>query len=163
MDILLKKLNSDDWKIYRDIRLEALQNDPSAFGGEYAYENKKDRPYWEKILTSEKTVVLGLFFQTKLIAIGKLNYWENEKEYAISAVYTKKEYRGKGFSRQIFNELISIVEKLKEKHVVLIVNTNNQVAIDFYTSLGFETKEVLYNQKMGDGNYYDELYMIKNL
>jgi ribosomal protein S18 acetylase RimI-like enzyme len=44
-----------------------------------------------------------------------------------------------------------------------MVNTNNQVAVNFYTSLGFETREVLHNQKMGDGNYYDEFYMVKEL
>lgn len=163
MNTTLRKLNTDDWEIYRDIRLEGLQSDPSAFGGAYSDESQRTEERWRQTLGREERTTLGIFVDGKISAVGTIGYWVDNQEYGISAIYTKKEFRGNGFSKQIIQELISIAKKMNESHVTLMVNTNNQIAIDFYKSLGFETKKVLHNQKLGDGNYYDEFYMIKNL
>lgn len=44
--IVIKTLSSEDWEKFRDIRLEALQTDPLAFGSSYAEEKILTQSEW---------------------------------------------------------------------------------------------------------------------
>ena len=53
----------------------------------------------------------------------------------IEVVFTKEEYRRKGYSRKLFNY---IFDKYKDKRFMLEVRTKNSIAISLYESLGFK-------------------------
>lgn len=50
-------------------------------------------------------------------------------------VFTKEEYRRKGYSRKLFDY---IFDKYKDKRFMLEVRTKNSIAISLYESLGFK-------------------------
>ena len=60
--IVVKKLEEDRWKEYRDLRLEALIKEPIAFGSSYAIENehkRQERYHRKPIGVSQKTCERG--------------------------------------------------------------------------------------------------------
>lgn len=77
----------------------------------------------------------------------RVSYYENLEEVSyiiieetfdvvnIVDVFTKEEYRRKGYSRKLFNY---IFDKYKDKRFMLEVRTKNSIAISLYESLGFK-------------------------
>jgi ribosomal protein S18 acetylase RimI-like enzyme len=70
-------------------------------------------------------------------AVGCLNLYEAEKEYGIYGFAVLLPYRGRGFGRQMLEQVIKEVRAMSEKGVALEVETNNENAIGLYRSCGF--------------------------
>ena len=96
----VKKLSPDRWKDYRDLRLEALQNDPLAFGSSYEEE--------ETITQDEQEIRIdnALFAPSNNKPIGMIvsvinNNIETKHIANIFGVYVQKEYRDPGVSKKL--------------------------------------------------------------
>ncbi len=72
--------------------------------------------------------------------VGCLNLQEGEKEYGIYGFAVLLPYRGRGFGRQMLEQVIKEVRAMSEKGVALEVETNNENAIGLYRSCGFRGK-----------------------
>lgn len=72
----------------------------------------------------------------KIVSMAKYVY-NTESSYRISMVYTRKEYRGKGYAREVVNviknEIIS-----QGKVATLNVDQDNPISNHLYASLGFK-------------------------
>lgn len=155
----LKKLNKDDWQSFKDLRLKALQTDPSAFGASYEKEKDRTQAEWEERLTREDYDYFGHYFENRLVSMTALK--RNSKEnYVINAVYTDPDHRGKGLLKEILEKIIEVAKLKEGLEVSLIVNTKNTPAIALYKKLGFETTETE-NLTWGDGIKSDAYHMKK--
>ncbi len=159
--IEIKKLPDDRWKDYRDLRLEALMSDPTAFGGSYEE---------EIILPDEKWVnrinnVLFAMLDDK--PVGMIVYIFNKglkiKHIAnIYGVYVKKEYRCQGVGKKLLENAISLI--LANKSIIKInlsVNPLQVAAVKLYEKYGFESVGILKNDLLIEGIFYDEVVMEK--
>ena len=70
-------------------------------------------------------------------AVGCLNLYESDNEYDIYAFAVLREYRGRGFGRQMLEQVIKEVPVESAKGVGLEVETQNENAIGLYRSCGF--------------------------
>jgi ribosomal protein S18 acetylase RimI-like enzyme len=66
--------------------------------------------------------------------ISMIIYSSMKKYLYIDFVITSYDYRGRGYSRNLFNWLI----KYSDKNMILYVLANNTIAKKFYVSLGFK-------------------------
>ena len=161
--ITIKKVTIDDWEKFRDIRLKGLQTDPQAFGGVYSSESQGDSIFWQQRIC----IVPDRFYYAVeengvFIAIGGTKK-VSDNVYMIIAVYTILESRGQGISSKLLSAIMEDVKTRGVSIVSLMVNVHQHTAVNLYKKLGFEIIRTEKDQKMGDGNLYDEYYMEKVL
>jgi ribosomal protein S18 acetylase RimI-like enzyme len=139
----IKKLIKHDAEHYRNIRLEALSNNPDSFGTMYAEEViRTTDDFRERIPVDNNNFILGCYRAKNLIGIIAF-YQESRiklrhKAY-IRSMYVQPEYRKKGIGKLLLNELIERAKAIKEIEILLLdVITNNLPAKQLYLSFGFQ-------------------------
>ena len=107
MAIHLKKLSESDWKLFREIRLRALKEDPQAFGSNYKKENKYTEELWRNRLSGESCAVFGVFDGKKLIGMTGVKVDQNddlERKGYFWGSWLEPSYRKKGISKLMYAE-----------------------------------------------------------
>lgn len=169
-NFIARKIKEDEWQKYKKIRLEALKNDPQAFGSSYERENQKSDNEWEEKLklsntADSKKIFVGIDNDSNgFLAIGGA-YAENDLgEWNVIAIYVDPEYRGQGVSKVLLSEIINtLTVRGNVRRLILRVNVNQQAAVNLYRSLGFVIINKEGKQLLGDGNFYDEFEMALDL
>lgn len=167
MEIKIKKIDKSDWKKYKEIRLEALKNDPSAFGSSYELESKRSDEDWQKRfedsdLQESKKLFYAAQSNEQFVAIGGAFRDENN-EWNIIAIYTKPEKRGMGVGSKLLSSILDDLKGRNIPKIFLRVNVNQAAAVLLYKKLGFTVFSTHKNQLLGDGNYHDEYEMVCEL
>lgn len=158
------------WQEYKDLRLEALQNDPTAFATTHQ-EDLAIPPFeWQERLQSAqegKSYMLFAEYEGKIIGmVGALLYQGKcvEHKATIVSMYLKPEYRGHGVAKKL---MLAIMDRLQadEKivHVQLTVNTQNTQAIKLYESIGFKKIGILEKLVIVGNAFIDGYMMVKIL
>ncbi|MDM5250051.1 GNAT family N-acetyltransferase [Lysinibacillus sp. G4S2] len=162
MDI--RFLTAVDAEVYRNLRLEGLQNNPEAFGS--SFEEEKDYPIemFANRFESQGSYTLGAFDQGELVGVATLvqeNKLKLKHKAGIFAVYVSPKKRGLGIGKKLMVEAINKAKELKGvEQLNLTVVSTNASAKRLYCSLGFEVfgteKRAL---KIGQ-RYFDDDYMV---
>ena len=159
------KLTPADWKGYRDLRREALLENPEAFSETYENALQRTDAEWEekmKTTTShifvvrdgEEYVGMAGGFQEKGEKISHAGY--------VWGVYLRKTYRGQGLGKQMMQALLSELQKNPEiKKIKLGVNTMQAAAVKMYESFGFKIVGTLQMEMRIGDTYFDEYVMEK--
>lgn len=159
----IRLLTVDDWQIWKNIRLEALQNSPENFGSSYEEEyNWSDLEFQTGLKNSD---VFGVFIENALVACAgfyTLNFIKTQHRGVIWGMYTRPEYRKKGIASALMKYVIANARsKVLQLHLTCV--TRNLDAIHFYQKQGFK----IYGTepralKIGD-TFYDEHLMALDL
>jgi ribosomal protein S18 acetylase RimI-like enzyme len=161
MDPRIKNLSAKDWRDYKSIRLEALKNEPLAFGASYREEKNLSKTDWQEKLVSKK--VYGLYARDQLIGINAIRYENGEyfKHIAnLTGLYIKPEYRKRGFGEKLMSHILNELKNSpKILKVRFSVGVTQKTAISLYRKFGF--KKIGHSHKeMRVGNkFYDEIQM----
>ena len=159
--IEIKKVPPDRWKEFRDLRLEALQNDPLAFGSSYEEEKSLTEDEWKRRIKN------ALFASANDTLVGMIVYIIDNKMKTkhianIFGVYVKKEYRGQGIGKKLIESALEIIQKnVNVSKIKLTVNPEQKAAVKLYETFGFEVVGRLKNELKVDDKFYDELIMEK--
>ena len=159
--IKIKKLPANRWKDYRDLRLESLKKDATAFGSSYEEEIKLSVSEWQKRTGNT------LFALSDSTPVGMIVYVFNNKIKIrhianIFGFYVKESYRNQGIGRKLIkNALLSIMKNKNIIKIDLTVNSKQSSAIKLYKKFGFRIVGVLSKDLFVDGKFYDELVMEK--
>ncbi|MCI1881587.1 MAG: GNAT family N-acetyltransferase [Sporolactobacillus sp.] len=159
------KLTEKDAVVYRQLRLEALREDPEAFSSESSIEEKLSVADFVRRLSRAHAITVGAFDDDRLVGIVTLvkeTLPKMRHRATLEAVYVTPAYRGRRISRKMIEQLIHIA---KEEGVVrkfyLYVMVSNKRAIAAYQKMGFaiygEDREAM---REGD-RYVDEYLMAK--
>ncbi|WP_407900755.1 N-acetyltransferase family protein [Scytonema sp. NUACC26] len=139
----IRKLTKHDAEDYRNIRLDALYNNPDSFGTMYHEEVMMTIDnFKERIPVDDNSFILGCSEDEELIGIVGI-YQESRikvrhKAY-IRSLYVRQEYRGKGIGKLLLNELIERAKAMNGIEILLLdVVTNNISAKQLYLSFGFQ-------------------------
>lgn len=71
------------------------------------------------------------------VRIGFLAFYKRENELYLSKFYLKKEYRGRGYSKEMLRFAVTKAREINAESITLNVNKNND-AIRVYEKLGFQ-------------------------
>lgn len=164
----IRILGYKDAEQYKKVRLHGLLNYPTLFSSSYEHEKNYTVPEIEQRLRPQTDkFTLGAFQENQLIGIAtfiketsaKLNH-----KGRLVGIYIMPEARGNGVARDLIEELLRLLREnndLEQLH--LTVESTNERAITLYESLGFKQYAREQRALKVDGNYYDELWMVKEL
>ena len=159
--IEVKKIPTNRWKDYRNLRLETLKKDATAFGSSYEEERKLPELEWRRRTRNT------LFALSNDKPIGMIAYVFNNKRKIkhvanIFGFYVKESYRNQGIGKKLIESALSSI--MKNKKIVKIdlnVNPKQKSAVRLYKKFGFRIIGILKKDLFVNGKFYDELTMEK--
>ena len=152
---------------YRELRLGALQDSPTAFSGDHQMNLDKPMSFWEGRLSFDEHGTL--FFATvenNPIGMTGVRIGESPKTKhgaSIWGVYVRPEWRGLHIAEALIEACVGWA-KLRQVNIVKLgVTTTNTSAVRCYERCGFtiygnEPRAMLY-----EGKYYDEYLMSRDI
>lgn len=157
------RLDPSGWARYKELRLDALLNDPDSFGGTYAEAFAKSDGDWIDRLSDDNTRWLFAEVDGILVSMA-CGYYEPADDGLdaawIGAVYTKSAYRGKGIMRKILEGLVGLIrEDNKVDRIFLHVNKDAVSAINVYEKVGFRRLDPVEDYVTADGRSIPQYLM----
>ena len=164
--VSIRALHPEAWAAYKQLRLEALEREPQAFGASYAEAIEKPDSYWRERLEAVDSV-LGpwmLFAESAGSLVGMAGAYADEHGVIwIISVYVTASERGCGVARRLMEAVLGqIASTSAVTRVSLMVNKSQSIAVALYSSLGFRVKGEV-PVTLGDGNLHEEYIMEKAL
>lgn len=165
--IIIRESTPSDVTQYRELRLGALQDSPTAFSADYQVSLNRPMSFWEGRLSfDEHGTIFFATFENNLIGMTGIRRGESPKTKHganIWGVYVHPEWRGLHIGEALVEACISWAKLLQVNIVKLGVTTTNTPAVRCYERCGFtiygnEPRAMLY-----EGNYYDEYLMSRNV
>ena len=165
----IKPIDPEKWAEYKKIRLEALQNDPHAFGASYDQETELPDEAWQwRLEMSRQENSPSIFFAAEDIQgdfVGMVGAFQIEgNRWEMASMYVDPIARGKGIGKKLVDALLQSVEARSDiSSLELMVNTKQDDAVKLYQATGFSIARTAAGQVMGNGEKHDEYVMVKNL
>jgi ribosomal protein S18 acetylase RimI-like enzyme len=162
--MLIRRLTIDDLDALWMLRLQALTDDPEAFGSTYEETIARGKESFRRRLgQGDDVFYLGALDET---LIGMVGFYREEgaknrhKGFVVS-MFVHPEKRGYGVGKALMQELIvqaRQLEGLEQLHLAVV--TTKRAARLLYRSLGFEVySTALRTLKLGE-QYWDEDLMV---
>jgi RimJ/RimL family protein N-acetyltransferase len=163
----IRELKPYDAQEYYSIRLSALETSPEAFSSSAKDWRQRSLQEVEHRLAdkfeSVDEFLLGAFEDSKLIGtmgMSRETYPRLRHKATVVGVFVETQWRGKGVSRSLLDELIERAEEaVGLEQLQLVVATTAVVAIGLYKSRGFEVFGVEKHARLVNGQFYDQLHM----
>ena len=167
-DMTIIRLDPSRWQESKALRLEALQNDPSAFGGAYEDEVQFDDAVWQQRAQSsfEGHGNITLFGEMDGKLVGMIGFgWTDRIKMrhvaSIYAVYLTPLVRGKCLASIMLSAVLDEIRQIPYiGKISLSVTVGQDAALALYKKYGFEIVGTARKDiKIGD-TYYD-LYLME--
>jgi L-amino acid N-acyltransferase YncA len=126
----LKKFEAADWQDFKIIRLEALQKEPSVFCPSTNEMERSDEE-WIALLNEERKPVFGLLYNDEIIGLTGLvqDREDPDGDTALCVMsYIRKEHRGKGLSRLLYETRIRAARDLGYKKIRTAHRASNEAS-----------------------------------
>ena len=107
-EIKIRQLTENDWSLYREIRLEALAQEPEFFTSSED-ESKFISEHWIERIANPNGALFGLFHQGQIIGLTSIHRENDDpKSYRawLGSSYIKPDYRGLHLSELLFETRI---------------------------------------------------------
>jgi GNAT superfamily N-acetyltransferase len=133
--VTVRFADPDDWETWRDLRLRALRDTPSAFGSTYEREIEFDRSTWvDRLADPEGVAVLAWVDDT---AVGMGGGFQDLPGFLhVVAMWTDPAYRGRGVGTAVLTTIQDWAGK-RELRLHLDVNVTNAGARALYERAGY--------------------------
>jgi ribosomal protein S18 acetylase RimI-like enzyme len=149
----LRQLNESDWPGYRNLRLQALSDDPDAFAGTYEDAIRySDKDWSARLSIASPKTDLPLIAEVKERAVGlswgKLELSHPQMAY-LYQMWVHPEFRGLGIGKSLLDCVVSWA-KLKGAHTLTLgVTSGVSPAWKLYELAGFKPKGELESLRYG--------------
>lgn len=161
----VRTLAPRDAVAFQELRLQGLQESPSAFAS--SYEEEAETPIQvvaERLAAKDGCAVFGAFHERVLVGIVGLERQPMRKlahKAGLWGMYVKPSARALGVGSELVAEALSYARsELRVRQVGLAVNATNIAAISLYRKHGFEQFGLERGSKLVDGELHDEVHMV---
>lgn len=169
--VTIRLLDKQDAPAYQQLRLQSLQTDPDAFLSSYEAESRlHDTAFAEHLDWAYHPPCFGyfgIFVNDKLVGYiqaGK-NFLEKQEHVgSLYNLYVSKEFRHQGLASRLINHVVGLLRQEAEiERVFLSCTARNPAAYKLYRKLGFKRIGVKARAIKWNGQYDDEIEMVKLL
>jgi ribosomal protein S18 acetylase RimI-like enzyme len=166
--ISIRVLNAADAAVFKAIRLHALQESSSAFGSSYEEEKDRTEEQWVQFVSpGANRNIIGAFENNLLIGIvgvGRESGLKCTHAGFIRTMFVDPAYRDRGVGKALVSNAIEKARAMPGlDHLTLAVNATNEAAIRLYRAMGFVEYGRYPRALLVDGQFHDELLMLKSL
>ena len=139
--IILEPITTRNALLFKDVRLRALQDSPTAFSSTYAEESLLTDTDWVKRAAqwnSEKSIgYLAMDARISCgIASGLLDQVDATRAHLLS-MWVAPTHRRQGVGRTLVEAIVTWARTQNLRTLLLLETSNNEGAIKFYQQLGF--------------------------
>lgn len=141
-EIQIRPMGSNDWALYKKLRLNSLLDSPDSFAATFETASSFTDDEWRQRLNNSKglTSVLPLLASYRAneagLAWGVVN-GNNDQYVYLYQMWVSPQYRGKGIGRALVQAIIDWCEDSGKSGIRLGVTTTNKAAVELYRSMGF--------------------------
>ena len=140
--LTVRSFAPDEWRLYRDLRLHALQESPDAFGSTYAHETQRFDREWASRLSRGVSSPWDLPLVAEVSAEPCGLAWVRiaEDAPAIAHLYqmwVTPKRRRQGIGRALLDAAVAWARKAGAHTIVLDVTGGNHDAMRLYERAGF--------------------------
>jgi ribosomal protein S18 acetylase RimI-like enzyme len=140
-EIRVRRVESDDWRSFREIRLRALETEPWAFGSTHLRESGFSESQWRERITrnsADSPAATWAAVDRTDLFLGIVASARVGGTFHIFAMWVAPERRGQGIAGRLLDEALSWVERVAPgSPVQLEVNPRAIPAVRLYESKGF--------------------------
>jgi RimJ/RimL family protein N-acetyltransferase len=159
----IRLLTPDDATLYRDIRLQALRQDPNAFTSTFEGESQMPVAWFAERIA--KGHIFGAFIDGALSGVAGCWPMEAPKiahKAALWGMYVGSSARGVGLGERLVAAIIAHATGRFEQ-LMLSVVAGNEPAYRLYRKMGFSEYGHEMKALKVDGSYFDEILMVRFL
>ncbi len=159
----MRRLEPADAVLYREMRLEALQKNPEAFGSTFEKESAQPLSWFEAAI--RRADIFGRFLDGQLMGIAGFTVKEGMKHVhkgLLWTMYVRSDARKSGLGKILVAAVLDHARGRVEM-VQLTVVSENEAARRLYEAMGFVAYGHEKRALKHDGRYYDEVLMVKFL
>jgi ribosomal protein S18 acetylase RimI-like enzyme len=143
-DTIIRPFLADEWPLYRDLRLRALQDSPDAYGSILALEAGLSDDEWSERLArgvqSQNELPLMAECDGESCGLAWVRLDDGAPESAhLYQMWVAAEYRRRGVGRALVDAAGAWARGMGARRLELDVTSNNAAAILLYEGAGFVT------------------------
>ena len=160
----IRKLDEDDWQIFKQIRLEALATDPYVFGSNLAAESERSEEQWREFLRSPKYGIFVLFVGADPRGMTGIHLDRNdpsERTALLWGSWLAPEVRGKGLSKLLYESRIAWAREHPTAERIVVSHRASNLSSKFANqSFGFSPTHVtekVWNDGIAEKEFHYEL------
>jgi RimJ/RimL family protein N-acetyltransferase len=160
----IRRLDEDDWQIFKQIRLEALANDPYVFGSNLAAESERTEEQWREFLRSPK---YGIFvLSNDAVTRGMTGIVldrddPSERTALLWGSWLAPEVRGKGLSKLLYESRIAWAREHPTVERIIVSHRASNLSSKFANqAFGFvptHVTEKVWNDGVTEQEFHYEL------
>jgi RimJ/RimL family protein N-acetyltransferase len=163
-EIIIRQAAISDLDSFRELRLDALKNHPTAFGADYEESAARPNEHWQERLKIDKEHEALFFAEQKNQLAGMIGIFRGSSKKSCHAstiwgVYVRPQWRGHHISETLVHSCLDWAKEQSLIIVKLAVVTTNRPAIRCYERCGFTIYGKEPKALFHDGVYYDEYLM----
>lgn len=134
----IRKISAADWKLLKQVRLQALQDSPRAFASSYDKEEAFTEQQWQSILQHDLQWFMA-FDNSEPIATVAARSGPGiaPDERYVESMWVNPRYRRTGVARRLIAALEETVRSEGAQVLLLWVLDGNEIARNSYLKLGF--------------------------
>ncbi|PIR68523.1 hypothetical protein COU49_00580 [Candidatus Nomurabacteria bacterium CG10_big_fil_rev_8_21_14_0_10_35_16] len=141
LDLKIEVAGPEDWKIVRDLRVEAITGpDARMFGltkkGTIQESNRSEQE-WRDELSGDKTFAVLSWSGSNPVGFGRAILRE-DGAWRIRNGYVKNEFRGVGIGEQIFKMRLDEIRRRGGKQVITSIRPDNLGSLHIAEKFGFK-------------------------
>lgn len=165
--VIIREASLADAAQFRELRLEALQDSPTAFSADYQLNVSQSMHFWKsKLRPDEHGIIFFAGHENHLIGMTGIRRGESAKtkhSAGIWGVYVRPEWRGLHIA-EAFMEMCIHWAGLRQVNILKLgVATTNTSPVRCYERCGFTVYGTDPRGIFYEGKYYDEYLMSRNI
>ena len=154
------RLSTNDWELWRDMKVKAVESDPFSFGATSDAILRKKEEIWRKAIED------GFYYVAMHdgLAVGTTSACpekgiKNRHVVYLYDVYVTSENRGQGVAKTLIQKAIEDQQNNPDTLKLMLQAADTPAALGLYESMGFVKLAQLKKQICVNGEYADEWLM----